>query len=139
KDTVVDLKRRGKTVIFSTHLMDNAERICDSVCILAHGEKVLDGGVAQVKAEHGGKNIALALEGAPAAGVSAVLADRTLVTRLDDHNRSFEIELVPGADAQLLLHRLVDAGARVQRFELVQPSLHQIFLEKVARPTSKRG
>src|SRR5678810_860408 len=46
KDTVVDLKRRGKTVIFSTHIMDNAERICDSVCIIARGEKVLDGPIA---------------------------------------------------------------------------------------------
>src|SRR5687768_10208073 len=45
KDTVMDLKRAGKTVIFSTHLMDNAERMCDSVCIIAHGDKVLDGPV----------------------------------------------------------------------------------------------
>src|SRR6185369_1455364 len=43
KDTVVDLKKNGRTVIFSTHIMDNAERLCDSVCIIAQGEKVLDG------------------------------------------------------------------------------------------------
>ena len=43
KDTVLELKRRGKTVIFSTHVMDNAEKMCDSVCIIARGEKVLDG------------------------------------------------------------------------------------------------
>src|SRR6185295_8989307 len=63
KDTVVDLKKRGKTVIFSTHLMDNAERLCDSVCIIARGEKVLDGTVSAVKAAHGGTHIALALNG----------------------------------------------------------------------------
>ena len=63
KDTVVELKKRGKTVIFSTHLMDNAERLCDSVCIIARGEKVLDGAVTDVKEEHGQRNIALALEG----------------------------------------------------------------------------
>src|SRR5437763_4896125 len=63
KDTIVDLKRRGKTVIFSTHLMDNAERMCDSVCIIARGEKVLDGTVSGVKEEHGTRNIALALSG----------------------------------------------------------------------------
>src|SRR5439155_1009109 len=57
KDTVVELKRRGKTVIFSTHLMDNAERLCDSVCIIARGEKVLDGVVTDVKEEHGQRNI----------------------------------------------------------------------------------
>ena len=49
KDTVVELRRRGKTVIFSTHLMDNAERLCDAVCIIARGQKVLDGSVAAVK------------------------------------------------------------------------------------------
>ena len=131
KDTIVDLKRRGKTVIFSTHLMDNAERICDSVCIIARGEKVLDGSVHGVKEEHGTKNIALALAGDGIAAVESVLADRSLVARADDSNRYFEIELAPGADAQELLRRVVATGTAVSRFEMVQPSLHQIFLEKV--------
>jgi ABC-2 type transport system ATP-binding protein len=131
KDTVVELKRAGKTVIFSTHLMDNAERLCDSVCIIARGEKVLDGPVARVKDEHGGSHIALALQGGSNNGVGAVLADRSLVRRADDQNRYFEIELAPGARPQQLLARLVAAGADVERFELVRPSLHQIFLQKV--------
>ncbi|MDQ6829680.1 MAG: ATP-binding cassette domain-containing protein [Gemmatimonadota bacterium] len=139
KDTVVDLKKRGKTVIFSTHLMDNAERLCDSICIIARGEKVLDGGVAQVKAEHGGKNIALSLGGIASTGVSSVLSDRSLVARVDDNNRFFDIELAPGADAQVLLRRLIAADANVQRFELVQPSLHQIFLEKVGATNVEAG
>ncbi|NBS60280.1 MAG: ATP-binding cassette domain-containing protein, partial [Betaproteobacteria bacterium] len=63
KDTIVDLKKRGKTIIFSTHLMDNAERLCDSVCIIAGGKKVLDGTVAAVKAEHGANNVALSVAG----------------------------------------------------------------------------
>jgi ABC-2 type transport system ATP-binding protein len=131
KDTVVDLRRRGKTVIFSTHLMDNAERLCDSVCIIARGEKVLDGTVAGVKKEHGGNNVALALAEGGAELVSRVLSDHKMVERVDDSNRFFEIALQKDADPQALLRKLVDAGARVQRFELVQPSLHQIFLEKV--------
>ncbi len=53
KDAVLELKRRGKTVIFSTHVMDNAEKMCDSVCIIARGEKVLDGTVAGVKQRRG--------------------------------------------------------------------------------------
>lgn len=131
KDTVVDLRRQGKTVLFSTHLMDNAERMCDAVCIIARGEKVLDGAVSQVKAAHGGAHLALALAGASSPAVDAVLGDRSLVARMDDSSRSFEIELAPGGDAQLLLRRLVDAGAQIERFERVQPSLHQIFLQKV--------
>ena len=139
KDTVVDLKARGKTVIFSTHLMDNAERLCDSVCIIAHGDKVLDGEVAAVKAEHGTRVVALSVAGEARAAIAGVLADRSLVARADDQNRFYEIELAPGADAQQLLRRVVAAGAPILRFELVQPSLHQIFLEKVGATGVEEG
>jgi ABC-2 type transport system ATP-binding protein len=142
KDTIMELKHRGKTVIFSTHLMDNAERICDSVCIIARGEKVLDGSIAEIKQSHGTRNIALSLDGDASSAVSAVseiLADRRLVSRVDDSNRYFEIEIAPGADPQDLLRRIVDTGASVQRFELVQASLHQIFLEKVGASGVEMG
>src|SRR5207237_1148112 len=134
-----ELRRLGKTVIFSTHLMDNAERLCDSVCIIARGEKVLDGAVADVKSAHGRRNVALGLDGGASNGVTHVLGDRTLVTRADDQNRFFEIELAPNANPQELLARLVGAGAQINRFELVQPSLHQIFLEKVGATGVEEG
>ncbi|HMG96410.1 MAG TPA: ATP-binding cassette domain-containing protein [Gemmatimonadaceae bacterium] len=139
KDTVVDLKKRGKTVIFSTHLMDNAERLCDAVCIIAHGEKVLDGTVTDVKEEHGQRNVALALEGDGMQGVASILRDQSLVKRADDSNRFFEIEMAPGADPQALLRRIVESGASVQRFEMIQPSLHQIFLQKVGAQGVEEG
>jgi ABC-2 type transport system ATP-binding protein len=139
KDTVVELKARGKTVIFSTHLMDNAERLCDSVCIIAHGEKVLDGAVSDVKAAHGTRVVALSVAGDSRAAIAHILADRSLVSRTDDQNRFYEIQLAPGADAQVLLQRVIQTGALVQRFELVQPSLHQIFLEKVGATGVEEG
>jgi ABC-2 type transport system ATP-binding protein len=61
KDAVLELRTRGKTVIFSTHVMENAERMCDAVCIIARGEKVLDGPVATVKKQHGSTNVAVSL------------------------------------------------------------------------------
>jgi ABC-2 type transport system ATP-binding protein len=139
KDTIVDLKARGKTVIFSTHLMDNAERLCDSVCIIAHGDKVLDGAVADVKAEHGTRVVALSVASESREQIAHVLADRALVSRVDDQNRFYEIQLAGGADAQVLLRRVVETGATIQRFELVQPSLHQIFLEKVGATGVEEG
>jgi ABC-2 type transport system ATP-binding protein len=139
KDTIIELKKRNKTIIFSTHLMDNAERMCDAVCIIARGEKVLDGSVVEVKARSAGHNVALAVAGGTSNGVSAILGDRTLVARADDSNRFFELELAPGADPQVLLRRLVDAGANIQRFELVQPSLHQIFLQRVGAEGVEEG
>src|SRR5438034_518101 len=115
------------------------ERLCDSVCIIAQGEKVLDGTVTDVREEHGQRNIALALEGDGMAGVASILRDHSLVKRADDSNRFFEIELAPGADPQALLKRIVESGASVQRFEMIQPSLHQIFLQKVgARGVEER-
>jgi ABC-2 type transport system ATP-binding protein len=139
KDTVVDLKARGKTVIFSTHLMDNAERLCDSVCIIARGDKVLDGAVSAVKAAHGGKVVALGVAGDARAAIAGILADRSLVARVDDQNRFYEINLASGADPQLLLRRVMETGAPIQRFELVQPSLHQIFLERVGATGVEEG
>jgi ABC-2 type transport system ATP-binding protein len=139
KDTVVELKRAGKTVIFSTHLMDNAERLCDSVCIIARGDKVLDGEVASVKRARGTRSVALAIDGAGQDDVRAIFDDRSLVTRVDDQNRFFEIELAVGARPQELLRRVVATGANVQRFELISPSLHQIFLERVGASGIESG
>jgi ABC-2 type transport system ATP-binding protein len=136
---VVDLKARGKTVIFSTHLMDNAERLCDAVCIIARGDKVLDGPVSAVKAAHGGKVVALSVAGDSRSAIAHILADPTLVSRVDDQNRFYEINLAAGADPQQLLRRVLETGAPIQRFELVQPSLHQIFLEKVGASGVEEG
>ena len=130
KDTVVELRTRGKTVIFSTHLMDHAERLCDSVCIIAGGMKILDGTVASVKGAHGGNNVALSIAGGQER-LAALLADQGMIDKVDDQNRFFEVKLHKGADPQALLRAIIAAGVEVQRFELVQPSLHQIFLEKV--------
>jgi ABC-2 type transport system ATP-binding protein len=139
KDTVVELKARGRTVIFSTHLMDNAERLCDAVCIIAHGDKVLDGAVSAVRAAHGSRVVALGVASESRATLAPILADRSLVARADDQNRFYEINLAAGADPQLLLRRVIESGATIQRFELVQPSLHQIFLEKVGATGVEEG
>ncbi|HEX7978998.1 MAG TPA: ATP-binding cassette domain-containing protein [Gemmatimonadaceae bacterium] len=139
KDSIVELKARGKTIIFSTHLMDNAERLCDSVCIIARGQKVLDGGVAEVRKAHSGRMVALAVDGDSRERIAPVLGDRTLITRVDDNNRYYELELAPGGDAQQVLRRVIDTGVPISRFELVLPSLHQIFLERVGARGVEEG
>ena len=96
-------------------------------------------GVAAVKADHGGSHLALGLAGGANSEVSDILADRSLITRVDDSNRYFEIELVKGGDPQALLHRIVATGAEINRFEIVHPSLHQIFLERVGATGIEAG
>lgn len=130
KDVIVQLSRAGTTTVFSTHQMDVAEKICDHVCIIARGRKVLDGGLAEVKHVHGGTHVAVAFEdGGDLA--TAVLGDRRLVAKADDYGPYAELALADGADPQDLLVRLVESGARLRRFERVEPSLHRIFLDKV--------
>jgi len=132
KDIIIELKRAGKTVVFSTHLMESAERLCDAVCIIAQGTKLVDGTLADVRRAHGVQQVALALEGGAHNGIARVLQDRTLVTRIDDSNQVIELDLAPAADPQRLLRALIEAGAVVQRFELVQPSLHRVFVDRVS-------
>src|SRR5450759_2827287 len=95
KDAVVELKARGKTVIFSTHVMENAERMCDAVCIIARGEKILDGSVTAVKTTHGTQSIAVSLRDA-GPKYAAVFSDTSLVAKVDDQNRFVECELAQG-------------------------------------------
>jgi ABC-2 type transport system ATP-binding protein len=92
----------------------------------------VDGTLADVRRAHGVQQVALALEGGAHNGITRVLQDRTLVTRIDDSNQVIELDLAPAADPQRLLRALIDAGAVVQRFELVQPSLHRVFVDRVS-------
>jgi ABC-2 type transport system ATP-binding protein len=130
KDTVREVAQAGATILFCTHVIEQAERLCDSVCIIARGEKVVDGTLSEVKRSHGGQHVALAVAG----GVNSIdrlLADRALVARADNYGNYAEIELAQGSDPQRLLEQLVGTGARVTRFEITEPSLHKIFLDRV--------
>jgi ABC-2 type transport system ATP-binding protein len=131
KDTVLSLREQGRTVIFSTHVMENAERMCDAVCIIARGEKVLDGRVSDVRAAHASRTVGLSFEAVPDEAVLSVLRDPALVRRVPLPSRQMEVELHADAEPRALLARLLAAGAAIERFELVRPSLHRIFLERV--------
>jgi len=130
KDVIVELARSGTTIIFSTHQMDVAEKICDHVCIIAKGHKVLDGDLSDVKKVHGGTHVAVAFDEGEELALP-VLRDRSLVAKADDYGPFAELALADGAEPQALLERLVRSGARLRRFERVEPSLHRIFLDKV--------
>lgn len=130
KDVVVEFARKGGTVLFSTHIMEQAERMCDRIVIISRGRKVVDGSVRDVKAEHGDRHVALGFTDG-AAGAAGVLANRQLVAKVDDYGATAEVELADGAEANALLRELVGAGVRLNRFEVVEPSLQSIFIAKV--------
>ena len=130
KDVVVEAARKGKTVLFSTHIMEQAERMCDHIVIIARGRTVVDGRLSEVKRQFGGRHVALSFtRNQDRAG--KVLSDPGLVSKLDDYGASAEVELAPTGDADRLLRSLVEADVGLSRFEIVEPSLQSIFIAKV--------
>jgi len=130
KDVVVELARGGTTVLFSTHIMEQAEKLCDSVCIIALGQKVLDGSLAEVKRQHGGRHVILAVDDGGAV-LQRILANRSLVEKADEYRKYAEVELAANADPQQLLEEIVRSGVRVSRFEIAEPTLNKIFVDLV--------
>ena len=126
KDVVLELKGAGKTIIFSTHQMEVAEEICDDICLINRSRKVLEGSIRQVRRSFGRNTVALRFE-----GDESVLSDPSLVTKVERHADEMEVLLAEAADAQILLKRLVAAGAVVGKFEMTEPSLNDIFIAKV--------
>jgi ABC-2 type transport system ATP-binding protein len=130
KDVLVDLSRAGTTTLFSTHILEQAEKLCDSVCIIARGSKVLDGTVAEVKRGHSGRHVVVAVERG-FESVRVLLDDPKLVAKSDNYGQYAELELAEGADPQLLLRGLVNAGAAITRFEIAEPTLNKVFIDLV--------
>jgi len=126
KEIVLDLKRAGKTIIFSTHQMEIAEKICDDICLINRSQKLLDGSLREIKSSFGRNAVAVR-----AIGGDGVLDDPALVSELVRYADEAQALLAPGADAQVLLKRLIATGATIEKFEMVEPSLNDIFITKV--------
>jgi len=125
KETILEQKAAGKTIILSTHQMEIAEKLCDDVCMINRAHKVLDGRLREIRRSFSRNAVALQINGG-----DGFLNDPALVANIRQNGDDFEVLLVPGANPQTLLKRLVDAGVDVTKFELVEPSLHDIFIEK---------
>jgi ABC-2 type transport system ATP-binding protein len=125
-DVLSEFRDQQKTLIFSTHLMETAERLCHDIILINKSKKVVGGSLREVKASYGRNLIALRTSGSP-----GVLNDTSVVTSVTEHADEMEIELAEGVDPQLLLRKLIDGGATVTKFELVEPTLNDIFIDLV--------
>jgi ABC-2 type transport system ATP-binding protein len=126
KETILSQKTAGKTVILSTHQMEIAEKLCDDVCMINQSRKVLDGRLREIRRSFSRNAVALRLEGG-----DGVLNDPELVANIHRRDEEAEVLLVPGVSPQTLLKRIVESGAVLTKFELVEPTLHDIFIEKI--------
>src|SRR5258707_3453501 len=108
RETILEQKAAGKTIILSTHQMEIAEKLCDDVCMINRSRKVLDGRLREIRRSFSRNAVALQFDGG-----DGLLNDPALVANIRQNGDDFEILLVPGENTQTLLKRLVDAGVNV--------------------------
>lgn len=125
ENVLLELRKAGKTILFSTHRMDQVERLCDEITLVNTGKAVLQGILRDVKASYGKSSVRMEYEG------TLPLLQRTeLVQSYHDSGNAVELKLATGADSQQLL-KLATDSARISKFELVEPSLEEIFIDIV--------
>ncbi len=124
REMILDIKRDGRTVIFSTHVMEQAEQICDSILLVNKGRKIIDGTIEEVRSS-GGKGIVIEYEG-DGSGFASIPG----VTRVNDAGKRAELSVVEGTDPHEILEHLIKQ-VKVRQFESAQPSLHEVFVRAV--------
>jgi ABC-2 type transport system ATP-binding protein len=128
-EVIQELKTNGSTIILSTHVMEQVERLCDDICLINRSQKVLDGNLRAIKRDFSSNQIALNYEGG-----SDFLSENGLIRKINRYASHVEVILNDDVDPQLLLQSAINSGARISRFELMEPSLNEIFIQKVGKP-----
>jgi ABC-2 type transport system ATP-binding protein len=123
-DTLVELRKQGRTILFSTHRMDQVEKLCDNICLIHNGNLVLSGAMREIKSRYPNNHVVINFEG------DASFLNHPSIDEAKNYNGRAEIKLHEGADAQALLVEAV-SKARITRFEVMEPTLEEIFIETV--------
>jgi ABC-2 type transport system ATP-binding protein len=131
KEAFLEMRDRGKTLIFSTHQMEQVEELCESIAIMDRGRVVVSGAVRDVKRAMGRQVVRLATNG-DGRGLEW-LADVPGVTLTAEREDYVELQVPADRDPETILHAALDRGDRVTRFEIADPTLEEIFVEHVGR------
>jgi ABC-2 type transport system ATP-binding protein len=130
RDTIYQAREEGRTVLLSTHNMAQAQAMCEYVCIIARGRKVLDGKVDEIRREHRGDRFEISFD-RPSDAVIRFMETSAFFHGRVRNGPDWEVELNPGTDSRRVLAGLAELDVPVARFEHVEPSLHEIFVERV--------
>ncbi len=133
EEIVMEFHQKGTTILFSTHLMHQAERLCQRVCLISHSRKVLDGELQALKDQEAEGVVAVDFEG-PDHWIEG-----PEVLQVERAGRGVRIQLREEADSQGILERAVAAGARIRRFERVEPRLHELFVRHAGAEAASAG
>ncbi len=127
KDIMLELRDQGSTIILSTHRMEQVEMMCDSICLINKGRNILEGELQAIKKSYGKNTVRIEYS-----GDGEFLNLPALIKDVNRYGAVVEARLQPGADPQEVLKAALERGARISRFELIEPPLNDIFIEKVS-------
>jgi ABC-2 type transport system ATP-binding protein len=125
QDTLVDLRNQGRTILFSTHRMDQVEKLCDAIALINRGNLVLSGAMREIKSRYPRNRVQVIFDG------DARFLDHPTVASAKNYSGHAEIKLHDDASAQHLLAAAIENGTHINHFEVMEPTLEEIFIEAV--------
>ena len=125
QDTLVDLRNQGRTILFSTHRMDQVEKLCDAIALINRGNLVLAGGMREIKSRYPRNRVDIIFDG------DAGFLDHPTIESAKNYSGHAEIKLNDGASPQQLLAAAISNGTHINHFEVMEPTLEEIFIETV--------
>ena len=133
KEIILELKREGKIIIFSTHLMDFAEKMCDHIAMIDHGKIILHGALNEIKKKYAQRNVSLSYE-----GDISFLKNNPIIEKLDDFGNTTGIKVKGNNQIQELLKLLVQNNVIVKTFKANEISLNEIFIQLAGKSNDER-
>jgi ABC-2 type transport system ATP-binding protein len=124
-DTLLDQRKQGRAILFSTHRMDQVEKFCDAIALIYKGKLVLEGSMREIKSRYPANRVQVHFTG------DATFLNHASILRFENFGERAEIVLGDGADPQMVLQQAVARGTRITRFEVMEPTLEDIFIETV--------
>ncbi|MCC5914989.1 MAG: ATP-binding cassette domain-containing protein [Balneolaceae bacterium] len=132
KEIIIELKESGKTILFSTHRMEQVEQMCDDICLFNNGKVVLTGNLREIKKNFGKNTVLLEFQG------DSKFLDELSEVRINNRSTNFaEIRILDGQDPQEILRKAMQAS-EIHKFQLVEPSLNEIFISTVGEDNIKK-
>jgi ABC-2 type transport system ATP-binding protein len=131
KEIIIELREKGKTILFSTHRMEQVEQMCDDICLFNNGKVVLTGNLRSIKKEFGKNTVLLEFQG------DGAFLDELNDIRINNRSTNFaEIRILNGLNHQEILKKAMER-AEIHKFQLVEPSLNEIFISTVGEDNIK--
>ena len=131
KDIMLEMKEQGRTIIFSTHRMEQVEMISDNICLINRAEMVLEGNLGEIKQQYGKNTVILDYD-----GDASFIKSLPEVAKIDDYGKFMEIKMKERSDPQDLLDKSV-GRIRINKFEVREPTLNAIFIDKVGETNAQ--